>query len=313
MKSIFISIANYRDPETVATLQSVVGQCSPDSRLRIVVLTQGGEADFALVDAWAKTSSADLRHIRIDAAHSEGACWARSRIQAEFDDEDYYLQLDSHIELAPAWDRRLALDFKRARAVAAKPIITAYLASYGFGAGKRQVHVQAPTDFLIHLNNGIPCARPVFRPNQFLPQPTLFFSAHFAFAEGRIVSEVPYDPELFFVGEEISLAVRAASAGYTMFLPAIYCGAHLYERIERSGQPRRLIWDEREEAKRSLKWWQRDVMSKNKVTAICRGEWFGRFGIADLDHYRNFAAAFSNVHGIELKRTGSIDPARNAT
>ena len=305
MKSIFVSIANYRDPETVATLQSLVGQCSPDIRLRIAVLTQGGEADFAQIDAWAKSSSVDLRHIRIDAARSEGACWARARIQEEYDGEDYYLQLDSHIELATAWDRRLAADFKSARAVAAKPIITAYLASYGFEAGKRRVYVHAPTDFVVHLNNGVPCARPVFRPSQFLPQPTHFFSAHFAFAEGSLVSDVPYDPELFFVGEEISLAIRAVSAGYRMFLPSGYCGAHLYERIEKSGQSRRLIWDEVEDAKRSLKWWQRDLMSKNKVTAICRGEWFGLFGIADHHLYRDFAAAFSNVHGIELRQTGS--------
>jgi hypothetical protein len=53
------------------------------------------------------------------------------------------------------------------------------------------------------------------------PLMTRFFSGHFVFVEGTWIEEVPYDPNLFFHGEEGSLAVRSWTSGYDLFNPNI--------------------------------------------------------------------------------------------
>ena len=57
-------------------------------------------------------------------------------------------------------------------------------------------------------------------------------SAHFLFAPGKFVEDVPYDPELYFHGEEISLALRAFTHGYDLFHPSQHILWHFYSRAE---------------------------------------------------------------------------------
>jgi len=44
-----------------------------------------------------------------------------------------------------------------------------------------------------------------------------FISAHFSFSIGNFVSEIPYDPDLYFIGEEITLSIRALYARIPSF------------------------------------------------------------------------------------------------
>jgi hypothetical protein len=47
----------------------------------------------------------------------------------------------------------------------------------------------------------------------------VFCSACFLFAPAKIISEVPYDPHLYFFGEEITLAVRLWTNGWDLYYP----------------------------------------------------------------------------------------------
>jgi hypothetical protein len=71
------------------------------------------------------------------------------------------------------------------------------------------------------------------------PIPARFYSAHFAFAGGSFVKEVPHDPEYYFHGEEISIAVRAYTWGYDLFHPHKIIAWHEYTRKGRTKQ-----WDD---------------------------------------------------------------------
>jgi hypothetical protein len=71
------------------------------------------------------------------------------------------------------------------------------------------------------------------------PLPARFYSAHFAFSIGDFAREVQHDPNYYFHGEEISIAVRAFTHGYDLFHPhKIYCW-HEYTRKGRTKQ-----WDD---------------------------------------------------------------------
>ena len=62
------------------------------------------------------------------------------------------------------------------------------------------------------------------------PIPARFYSAHFAFAKGDFVKEVPHDPDYYFHGEEVSIAVRAFTHGYDLLHPHKIFLWHYYTR-----------------------------------------------------------------------------------
>ena len=71
------------------------------------------------------------------------------------------------------------------------------------------------------------------------PIPARFYSAHFCFTLGQFAIEVPHDPEYYFHGEEISIAVRAFTNGYDLFHPHKVVVWHEYTRKGRKKQ-----WDD---------------------------------------------------------------------
>jgi hypothetical protein len=71
------------------------------------------------------------------------------------------------------------------------------------------------------------------------PVRSRFYSAHFAFTVGQFSKEVQHDPEFYFHGEEISIAVRAFTHGYDLFNPHKIVVYHEYTRKNRTKQ-----WDD---------------------------------------------------------------------
>ncbi len=66
------------------------------------------------------------------------------------------------------------------------------------------------------------------------PIPGAFIAGGFLFGPGSIVSEVPYDPELYFYGEEIAMSARLWTSAFNIYAPSRLLLFHLYktERIE---------------------------------------------------------------------------------
>lgn len=105
MSRIFVSIANYRDSETAATVHDLLQQAARPERVSVGVLSQvvpGTDADCLAPDGPA------VRQLQVQARASRGPCWARHRILTELrQDETHVLQIDSHMRFAPGWDERL--------------------------------------------------------------------------------------------------------------------------------------------------------------------------------------------------------------
>jgi hypothetical protein len=124
-----------------------------------------------------------------------------------------------------------------------KPLLTSYISSYdpNNDPGGR---VMVP--WKMNFDRFIPEGAVFFLPASIdnykelsEPIPARFYSAHFAFAGGSFVKEVPHDPEYYFHGEEISIAVRAYTWGYDLFHPHKIIAWHEYTRQGRTKQ-----WDD---------------------------------------------------------------------
>jgi hypothetical protein len=89
------------------------------------------------------------------------------------------------------------------------------------------------------------------------PVPSRFYSAHFCFTLGQFSEEVQHDPEFYFHGEEISIAVRAYTWGYDLFHPHKTLVWHEYTRNGRTKQ-----WDDDPD------WGNKNVRSHQKNRSL---------------------------------------------
>ena len=93
MKSIFIQIPAYRDPDLPATIRSLIDQASYPQRLHFGICL----SFVRKADSWRPCISKHpfLRVDHLNAQDSKGCTWARHRAQQLFQNEDFTLQIDS--------------------------------------------------------------------------------------------------------------------------------------------------------------------------------------------------------------------------
>lgn len=290
--SIFVQIASYRDPELIPTLRDLIANAAFPERLRIVVCWQHGPDEEigkflnqGFLGWQLQPASPFSHHVfeygrarveLIDVPHeqSQGACWARNQIQQRYQDETYTLQLDSHHRFVTHWDTQVIDMLEALRARSAKPVLTAYLPFYTPDQDPPFVRHEAPP-LGMRFETFTP-GGPIFFRSYRIPNwqeltegvPARFYSGHFTFADGSFSREVQHDPEYFFHGEEISIAVRAFTHGYDLYHPHRCLAWHEYSR-----KGRVKIWDDhsksaREEGRVSLSWSERDDRSLARNRAL---------------------------------------------
>lgn len=220
--SIFVSIAAYRDPELIPTLLDCVRRARYKADLRFGVCWQHAGDEPAPPDLGVK-----LRLIDVPWRQSRGACWARAEIMKLYDNEDYYLQLDSHHRFVQDWDARLIDQAERSGA--ARPLLTTYPASYDPNTPLPPDDEPTCMPFRSWTRDGIPLfgwqTMQDWRDRS-LPMRARFLAAGMMFTLGRFVSDVPYDPDLYFYGEEATLAMRAFTHGYALLHPSVHAIWH---------------------------------------------------------------------------------------
>lgn len=240
---IFIQIASYRDPELLPTLKDCISKAKFPENLVFSIAWQHTKEDVwdNLDEFWGDPR---FKIIDIDYKESKGACWARNTLQQQYDGEEYTLQLDSHHRFIDNWDEELINMYEGLRSRGyEKPLITSYISSYNpetDPVGRTMV------PWKMNFDRFIPEGAIFFLPASIdnhkeltEPIPARFYSAHFAFTGGQFVKEVPHDPEYYFHGEEISIAVRAYTWGYDLFHPHKIIAWHEYTRKNRVKQ-----WDD---------------------------------------------------------------------
>lgn len=233
MSTIFIQIASYRDPQLISTLDDCISNAKHPENLRFCVCWQHDLNEN--IDKY--KNDPRFKIIDIDYTKSEGACWARHKIQQHYSNETYTLQLDSHHRFIKNWDVELIEMFHELQLKGYElPIITAYLPSYYPETSESTKQDWGFEPWVINIDRFLPQGPPFLRPSSSNeikndePCRARFLSGHFIFTKGSFVIDVPYDPDLYFHGEETSLAVRAFTHGYDLFHPHKVIAWHYYNR-----------------------------------------------------------------------------------
>jgi glycosyltransferase involved in cell wall biosynthesis len=246
MNNIFVQIASYRDPQLIPTLKSMIENAKNPKKLIIGICRQYHPDDkFDVLDEYKN----DKRFRVTDVLYSEskGVCWARNQVQQLYGGEEYTLQIDSHMRFEKNWDETFIKMIKQLQKKGfEKPLLTGYVSSFNPENDPEQ-RVREP--WRMAFDRFIPEGAVFFLPESIPgwqdlkePVPARFYSAHFCFTLGKFSVEVQHDPEFYFHGEEISIAVRAFTHGYDLFHPHKVAIWHEYTRKGRTKQ-----WDDDKE------------------------------------------------------------------
>lgn len=218
--TIFVSIAAYRDTECPWTLKDLFAKAAKPHRVFAGVVNQvieGEDEDcLEIPEQWKN----NIRVTIVSAKESMGACWARSRVQVDhFRDEDYFLQVDSHSRFAESWDEKFIQMLKACRVE--KPIVSVHPVGYipPDKLTKPTMPIMVADRFLGHGVFIVKQRVLSLEQAEPRPRPNAFIGAGLIFTIGKWVREVPYDPYLYFQGEEISLSARSWTHGYDLFSP----------------------------------------------------------------------------------------------
>lgn len=270
MKTIFIHLPAYREPELIPTIKDALAQAKYPKRLRFGICRQFHPDDkFDNIDKFRK----DERFKIIDIPHEQakGLPYARFRINELITDEDYILQLDAHHRFIKNWDVELIDMHTSLEKKGFKPILTGYLPYYNpFNDPDERAMEPWQQQFASFYPHGTIFIRPGGIPNwQELKEPisSRFISGHFAFARTHWAREIKHDADIYFSGEELNLTVRSFTHGYDLFHPHKLVIWHATMREERNGK---LVWDD--QYKRGENWWTAQDNARAKIRQLLRTE-----------------------------------------
>jgi hypothetical protein len=307
--TIFIGISSYRDPLLAHTIKSALDHAKYPEKLRFGIVEQ--EVPEHRINS-GSFFGADLTYVAIDPAASRGACWARSIQMSLYNDEDWVFQIDSHSVFDKDWDEYFVEMCKILRMANPKVVISGYPKGFEFKDGRSLRHYD-DNNVIVHacsddtsFENGPVLNIPPRGSELKVPVKGFYIGAQTMFAPGRFLYEVPYDPYLYFNGEEHSLAVRAFTHGWDVYhcpgMP-IY---HLYEGGDKDSY-RKKHWSDGENEDRKVKWGSLDMRSKMRLAdMLFHGKDVGQFGLGNVRTLDQFA----EFSGIDYKNKTIHEKAR---
>lgn len=302
LPTIFVSVAAFCEPHLQLTVHQLYAKATHPQRIFVGLVDQSEE----LNPEWLSQFPArkNINYVGLSPVDSRGVSWARAIAFSLYNDQDYLLQIDSHTLFDAGWDETLIQQVLQLKEIHAKPLISTYPPGFKFDAQGRAVAdepVKSSEIFRIDRDPGSTLAadRAVlqFRVVRQQPEsidithlPGFHVGACFLFTTGNFTQQVPYDPYLYFRGEEQSLSLRAHAKGYQVFHPRhnlipLY---HLYKEVGKlyAGQH----WRPDMEAKRhSAFGWLQQRSNERTNALFTPGSDLGVYGIEDPAYLESFS------------------------
>ena len=224
---IFVNIASYRDPLLPYTINSVLSKAKHPENITFGICWQYGEEEVKTLPF----KDANIKIIKVPAKHSKGACWARSLAFELHTDEQFFWLIDSHLSVIQDWDEKLITQYYQTQDP--KALLSCAVSqwnppstNFDWQGSTEKRAVTRATQF----SGSILLQMYEVRDNIDAPELNSFLTACNLFGPSQWITDVPYDPDMFFLGEEISLAARSFTHGYNHYATNQNMAYHKHDR-----------------------------------------------------------------------------------
>ncbi len=232
---IMVEIPSFKDPELIPTIKSHLGMAANPDRIRFAVCLQDDDADtIRYLDEMC--GKAFVKHYHPE--DSPGACAARYECsKLSKGNCDYVLHTDSHMRVARYWDVAMLAILSQCPG---KAVLSAYGMDYADYLAEdpcsdlftAKVQDRGVITNAYYYQEKMPKIRAMAR-TRFdgpLPRRGAFLGAAFLFGPVSVDDEVPFDPDMFFQGDELPMALRLFTHGWDIYHPQFRFQYHLYSR-----------------------------------------------------------------------------------
>jgi len=285
------------DPHLQRTIRSALDAADDPTRLSFGVVEQATRPNRDELRALCHR----IAYVHLDPRDTLGACWARSLTQSLYGEETYVCQIDAHTVFEPGWDR-IAIEVCEALAIQSgnpRILISNLPTSFTFDA--RGTVIARPHGDPFKLIPNMPTFDPLEGP---LPGARVeryegegpiaghIVAAGFIFAPALYVEELPYDPLLYFNGEELAIALKAYTRGWDVWHMNPAPLRHLY-KTRRRGEAF-LHWDSAYQQQRRWTSGELSDRARRRLDNLIQGRINGAYGLGAV----RTAAAFWDAAGI---------------
>jgi hypothetical protein len=230
MASIFVSISSYRDQELTPTILDIIEKSSGKHKINFGVhISYLDESEIDTLDI------PNIKYIKSKAPKNVGVGAGRYMSHQFYDNEDFYLQCDSHSRFIKNWDEIAIESIKLYQTNGIeKPLLTMYPSNYWYKdisfseIESDQMDISYRTNISFHekpedfKSLRIPSQMAVDAKGSIF---TKSISAGCVFTVGPFMAP---NKDMAFWGEEIIMAARAYTHGYDLVVPTQQFMYHLY-------------------------------------------------------------------------------------
>ena len=239
MDKIFVSIASYRDQELLDTVFSILKHAKNPKRLFLSIFSQD-ENHPNLEHLFSLFNIKEYSYKKIHYSDARGVGYARAETQKPLNSTyKYYLQVDSHTQFIQDWDDKIVDHYEKAIGYWGNLIFTAYPGTYEYTETGNLKFATSLVPTCLRIQPAEPNSPIRFEPKYKeyvggdIGEFHGYFCAGLAFGYAQYFIDVPYDDQIYFNGEEQTLAIRFYCKDIKLLAPPYNYCFHHYTGLKR--------------------------------------------------------------------------------
>lgn len=289
---IFVSIACWRDPFILNTVESIFKNAMFPERVNVGIVFQGYPEDDSMLNGVRDIMPDNIKVKMLSPNDSYYMCQVRGEIMGSLmQDEDFFFQIDSHTKLAWAWDVHLIAELKTIHEFDSNGYVQGFPNVFAKWEDPIvQTSLTCVPDEQIFIEQGSALQGRVKVKDPLLITAEKFFSANFVFAPMRFVKEVPQPSEISFDWEQPIMAMRVWTAGWTGYSPTkSYISVFGYNNFSPEELQDHVRHIRSIEITQKAGWMRAEADSRIKFIDVITGNdsnpAYGPLGVRSLDSY----------------------------
>ena len=237
---ICVQIPSYKDIDVINTVNSLLVNAVNPDRIRIKIFFQDDDVD--LLKQLQAISNVEVKHI--PSYESQGLCYARYQCNLMMDDDtDFAMHIDSHMRCAKFWDVALILSWQLCNddkaIVSQRPFDFSSFYNEPLDSDKFIEETHHCYMKLIYqcyeyeyYSGILPKPLAIYPDDRISSRQSACISGGLTFGKAEMDRLVPSDPNMYFVADENSMAIRYWTHGFNIYSPDYYFIYHCYFRSE---------------------------------------------------------------------------------